>query len=61
LDEWRELQPDDRQRLVCGPAFWRGIYKIYAESFEDQTRLNAILTEAEGTVNNALNFSKGRE
>jgi phosphoglucomutase len=31
------------------------IYRVYAESFRDEARLNAILTEAEEIVNDALN------
>jgi phosphoglucomutase len=42
------------------PSGTENIYKIYAESFKDQPHLNAILAEAEGIVNNALNLSKGR-
>jgi len=47
--------------FAARPSGTENIYKIYAESFKDQTHLNAILTEAEGIVNNALNFSKGQE
>ena len=51
---------------ACGwfaarPSGTENIYKIYAESFKDNAHLNAILTEAEAIVSNALNFSKGRE
>jgi phosphoglucomutase len=51
---------------ACGwfaarPSGTENIYKIYAESFKDNAHLNAILTEAEGIVSNALNFPKGRE
>jgi phosphoglucomutase len=46
--------------FAARPSGTENIYKIYAESFQDQTHLNAILTEAEGIVNNALNASKGR-
>jgi phosphoglucomutase len=46
--------------FAARPSGTENIYKIYAESFKDQTHLNAILTEAEGIVNNALNVSKGR-
>jgi len=31
-----------------------------SESFKDQSHMNAIVSEAEGIVNNALNVSKGR-
>jgi phosphoglucomutase len=30
------------------------IYKIYAESFRDQSHLNALVNEAQQIVNNAL-------
>ncbi len=46
--------------FAARPSGTENIYKIYAESFRDQPHLNAILTEAEGIVNNALNLSKGR-
>jgi phosphoglucomutase len=51
---------------ACGwfaarPSGTENIYKIYAESFKDNAHLNAILTEAEAIVSNALNFPKGRE
>jgi phosphoglucomutase len=47
--------------FAARPSGTENVYKVYAESFKDQTHLNAILTEAEGIVNAALNFSKGRE
>ena len=54
---------EGRQRasgwFAARPSGTENIYKIYAESFKDQAHLNAILTEAEGIVDNALNFSKG--
>lgn len=46
--------------FAARPSGTENIYKIYAESFRDQSHLNAILSEAEGIVNNALNLSKGR-
>jgi phosphoglucomutase len=46
--------------FAARPSGTENIYKIYAESFKDQTHLNAILTEAESIVNNALSMSKGR-
>ena len=46
--------------FAARPSGTENIYKIYAESFNDQTHLNAILTEAESIVNNALSMSKGR-
>jgi phosphoglucomutase len=46
--------------FAARPSGTENIYKIYAESFKDDAHLSAILTEAEGIVNNALNFSKGQ-
>jgi len=46
--------------FAARPSGTENIYKIYAESFKGQLHLNAILTEAEEIVNNALNSSKGR-
>jgi phosphoglucomutase len=40
--------------FAARPSGTENIYKIYAESFKDQAHLNAILTEAEEIVNNAL-------
>jgi len=45
--------------FAARPSGTENIYKIYAESFRDQSHLNAILAEAEGIVNAALNSSKG--
>ena len=45
--------------FAARPSGTENIYKIYAESFRDQPHLNAILAEAEGIVNAALNASKG--
>jgi phosphoglucomutase len=45
--------------FAARPSGTENIYKIYAESFTGQSHLNAILAEAEGIVNNALN-GKGR-
>jgi phosphoglucomutase len=47
--------------FAARPSGTENIYKIYAESFKEQPHLNAILTEAEEIVNNALNFSKGQK
>jgi len=47
--------------FAARPSGTEDIYKIYAESFKDQPHLNAILTEAQAIVNNALSFSKGKE
>jgi phosphoglucomutase len=46
--------------FAARPSGTENIYKIYAESFKGQSHLNAILTEAEEIVNNALNSLKGR-
>ncbi len=44
----RRIESRHRQRLVCGAALGHGnIYKIYAESFKDETHLNSILSEAQ--------------
>ena len=40
--------------FAARPSGTENIYKIYAESFKSQTHLNAILSEAEKIVNNAL-------
>jgi phosphoglucomutase len=40
--------------FAARPSGTENIYKIYAESFKSQTHLNAIVTEAEEMVNNAL-------
>jgi phosphoglucomutase len=40
--------------FAARPSGTENIYKIYAESFKSQTHLNAILSEAEEMVNNAL-------
>jgi phosphoglucomutase len=45
--------------FAARPSGTENIYKVYAESFKDQSHLNAILTEAEEIVNNALDPSKG--
>jgi phosphoglucomutase len=46
--------------FAARPSGTENIYKIYAESFKDQAHLNAIVSEAEGIVNSALNASKGQ-
>jgi phosphoglucomutase len=46
--------------LAARPSGTENVYKIYAESFQSQAHLDAILNEAEGIVNRALNASKGR-
>jgi phosphoglucomutase len=46
--------------FAARPSGTENIYKIYAESFKDQSHLNAIVSEAEEIVNNALNSSNAR-
>jgi len=46
--------------FAARPSGTENIYKIYAESFLDQSHLNAILSEAEAIVNHALDSSRGR-
>jgi phosphoglucomutase len=46
--------------FAARPSGTENIYKIYAESFTGQSHLNAILTEGEAIVNNALSSSKGQ-
>ena len=40
--------------FAARPSGTENIYKIYAESFKDQAHLDAIVSEAQGIVNNAL-------
>jgi phosphoglucomutase len=40
--------------FAARPSGTENIYKIYAESFKDQAHLNAIVSEAQEIVNNAL-------
>jgi phosphoglucomutase len=40
--------------FAARPSGTEDIYKIYAESFKSQTHLNAIVSEAQAMVNNAL-------
>jgi len=46
--------------FAARPSGTENIYKIYAESFKDQSHLDAILSEAQEIVNNALNIPEGR-
>jgi phosphoglucomutase len=46
--------------FAARPSGTENIYKIYAESFKDQSHLIAILGEAQEIVNNALSMPKGR-
>ncbi len=43
--------------FAARPSGTENIYKIYAESFKSQTHLNAIVSEAQEMVNNALRSS----
>jgi phosphoglucomutase len=44
--------------FAARPSGTENIYKIYAESFKDQAHLNAIVSEAQQIVDNALASSK---
>ncbi len=46
--------------FAARPSGTENIYKIYAESFKDESHLNAMLSEAQEIVNNALNTPDGR-
>ncbi len=43
--------------FAARPSGTENIYKIYAESFTSQSHLNAIVSEAQQIVNNALGSS----
>ena len=43
--------------FAARPSGTENIYKIYAESFKDQAHLDAIVSEAQGIVHNALGTS----
>ena len=43
--------------FAARPSGTENIYKIYAESFKSQAHLNAIVSEAEEMMNNALSSS----
>jgi phosphoglucomutase len=43
--------------FAARPSGTENVYKIYAESFQNQTHLNAIMSEAQEIVNGALNTS----
>ena len=47
--------------FAARPSGTENINKIYAESFKSETHLNAIVSEAQQMVNNALNSSAGIE
>jgi phosphoglucomutase len=46
--------------FAARPSGTENVYKIYAESFQNEAHLNAILAEAQAIVNNALNSREGR-
>ena len=46
--------------FAARPSGTENIYKIYAESFEGESHLNAILSEAEEMVSKALNSGAGQ-
>jgi phosphoglucomutase len=46
--------------FAARPSGTENIYKIYAESFKSEAHLNAIVSEAEGMVNNALGSGVGQ-
>jgi phosphoglucomutase len=50
----------DNGWFAARPSGTENIYKVYAESFKDQSHLDAIVTEAEGIVTRALSASRGR-
>jgi phosphoglucomutase len=47
--------------FAARPSGTENIYKIYAESFKSQAHLNAILSEAQKIVNNALGSASGSQ
>jgi phosphoglucomutase len=47
--------------FAARPSGTEYIYKIYAESFESQTHLDSIVSEAQGMVNNALGSTGVRQ
>ena len=47
--------------FAARPSGTENIYKIYAESFNSESHLNAILSEAQEMVNNALGSESGHE
>jgi phosphoglucomutase len=46
--------------FAARPSGTENVYKIYAESFLDESHLNAILAEAQEIVNNAMNSPEGQ-
>jgi phosphoglucomutase len=45
--------------FAARPSGTENIYKIYAESFKDEAHLDAIVSEAQDIVNNALDSAEG--
>ena len=43
--------------FAARPSGTEAVYKIYAESFKDEAHLDAIVSEAQEMVNNALGAS----
>jgi phosphoglucomutase len=50
----------DHGWFAARPSGTENVYKIYAESFRNEAHLNAILSEAQEIVNNAMNSREGR-
>jgi phosphoglucomutase len=46
--------------FAARPSGTENVYKIYAESFQNEAHLNAILSEAQAIVNNAMKSPGGR-
>jgi phosphoglucomutase len=46
--------------FAARPSGTENIYKIYAESFQNEAHLNAIVSEAQEIVNNALDSARAR-
>jgi phosphoglucomutase len=46
--------------FAARPSGTENIYKIYAESFQDEAHLNAIVSEAQEIVSNALDSARAR-
>ena len=50
----------DSAWFAARPSGTENLYKVYAESFQDESHLNAIVEEAEGIVTRALDASRSR-
>ena len=46
--------------FAARPSGTENLYKIYAESFESASHLDALVAEAQQIVDNALRSSEGR-